>query len=504
MGKISGINPKEAEARAQDVKNIASGILQLSQAGFERGTPKNLYGLTTYANALRKIAGGLVGAVGSAITPSVFATTSENPYEFGLSEFIAGNPRKRPQIDKISRESSETGLSELIPKTKFKNPPTELQSSEKTKETAKRAAEEAIKEANKVLPPDAQTTQEEVDLWLQEGEKKLESVYDDINQRYLNQEISDEQRQKEIRDAQIAEALRLYDRLVAESKALIPEYERQYETGKANLLQALTEAKTTAEKTKEEYGNIYGELLRNITEERIASGGRLRNLFSALGTAESSKFMEEMGALERAAGAQTSKTKREHAGKIADIDNEIIKLTNNTNTKIQELEAQKNKLIAEVNRNIQYSQEEKLAKIDEINKNFTSAINTLQNNYQNMTSELALKKLEIAQGLQNIAQQSKISADLANIPYQVPTTFTEEKNKRAVFIKPADMPQDLATRIETLFNKLTTASDVYINNYLKGLTTYVNRNHPAWADSVQQLFNWLMYNQTPPSFVSIA
>jgi len=119
-----------------------------------------------------------------------------------------------------------------------------------------------------------------------------------------------------------------------------------------------------------------------------------------------------------------------------------------------------------------------------------------------MVQELALQKLAISQGYQNIAAQSQIAERAATLPYTMPSTGEGEILSKSRFVKPAGMPQDLASSIEYLFKSLTSSSSYTIQNYLTQLKNMAETNYPQWKSYIYGLGDWNNKGGLPPSGIS--
>lgn len=387
--------------------------------------------------AARQAAGNVTEAVGTFLTPGIARgpLTNVNPFEFGLSERIAGGPTRftgKPGAFGFTPQSQQTQYGRQLPDDINRSVDTRIPGSSQTdpRFAGYRAPGVAVDpyagskanlganygqvqtglqnlegEATKISKDLA--TDENVDLY-----GLFDKDYAEVARAYDSNEITLEEAQR--RQAQIEqdETNAIYDRLVGEQKALVPQYESLYKSGEDTLKDYLKETKAEGEKVKGTTTTKYGELLKGITQRKNVSTTQLKNIFSALGTADSSEFLNRAFKLEEAAGTESAATEREMMDKLANIDTEVRRVDTDVQRRISDLIADKNTKVNAVLANVNISQEQKARELRKVTTGLQTAIDAIKQDTVNKKADLLLTQRAALDARKNILAQGEVDADL--------------------------------------------------------------------------------------------
>lgn len=233
----------------------------------------------------------------------------------------------------------------------------------------------------------------------------------------------------------------------------IPGYEANFEAGRKRINDLINEDKVLGENRKTDIGNKYGELVRGITEKKNTSGTNLRNLFSSLGTAESSAAIEQFSNLENEANRQTTDTEQEKIVQQKNIDDQVAGNARNYQEQVATLEREKNANIKAVRDSVNLSAAQKSANIQAINSKFTQDNATLKADVYNKQVQLKNLEYQALQNRQGLFDQSYVNnlttrqAQADQLAQAVPTlndpeAITVRSSGKAVS-RPRGVPADM-------------------------------------------------------------
>ncbi|MEM3335469.1 MAG: hypothetical protein QXY47_05505 [Thermoplasmata archaeon] len=480
--------PEREKRIGSDISNIFSGISGLNLNIFEQN--QQPLEKLSFADQSRRLVGGTVGMAGTILSD----ITGKN-LEKGWSELLSG---VKP-VGAAERGTPILEKNDIRPNPNLAARDIQDYINSITK------ANKLNQEAQNSLQQQQTNPTSDYEILINDAMKSTQNDFDDIKKLYEQGMLSYEDAIRQANEARKKQANALYDQLVARYRQKIPEYNQQFESQKGELEQQLKEQEETASKMKTEQENTYREMIKSLVGQKQQSAGSLRNLFSSLGTAESSRFMEEMGKLERASQGQIGAVEREKAAKLAEIDNTVLKIKDSVNKKINELKTWRDNAIAAIEQNINLTEQERMAKIDEINASLATSLADLKNNYNNAMMQLGLQKAAIAAGYNQLAMQGAIDTKIAQLPYTMPNIGELPSQKRGIFTRPAGMPQDLATRIQLLFDKIAqgNVSNAFVQNYLQGLVNFAKANYPDWVGYIWGLGDMINKGAKPPPGINL-
>lgn len=238
--------------------------------------------------------------------------------------------------------------------------------------------------------------------------------YEKIVNDYQAGTIDDNAFLKQQAEYQQKQSEDIYNSLEAEQRATIPEYESYLNTEKSRLESELPGYKAEAEAESGRVSNIYEDIVRKMVGAKGEAATKMKNVFSALGTAESSAFIDKMGALEQSLGSEIGKTELEKGGKLAGIERDLSKINNDTKNKIDSLIANKNSQVRQVLTNVNATKEQKASKLSEINMNLTEALRGVKTGFNDAKRELLLLQQSNLEGRKNIFAQGQVDINAQN------------------------------------------------------------------------------------------
>lgn len=237
----------------------------------------------------------------------------------------------------------------------------------------------------------------------------LYALADDIGQQGFS---SQEDAEKAYAEARIDRIMQDYTRLTSDANALIPRYERFEEQGVRDLTQGLTDLQETGEEKRGNIEETYGASIRRGVKNKQLLDARRRNMFSGLGTAESSSFIESQTGADKDFLSGIGTTEREMASKMSNIDNELIKAERQTTNQINDLKADTRDKIINIQRSIDLSEGEKRSRIDEVYAELSTNLSGLVADYNDKQASLINARIEMAGSLNLINRQGQIDQGL--------------------------------------------------------------------------------------------
>jgi hypothetical protein len=277
-----------------------------------------------------------------------------------------------------------------------------------------------------------------------------------------------------------------YDRLNAESDALIPEYQRFANEAIGEVNAGQKEIEEFGAEKKDLANNTYAEKLLQSQLSKRADDTRMRNLFSSLGTAESSAFIENMGKTQSDYGKYETELGSANIKSVGDIDKELVKAKTSAEKQINSITADRDAKIEKVNLNKRLYPQEKAVEKQKILAQYKADMLDIYNNVSAQTRNLQNMKLEFMMGQSNIAQNAQISSGLLDKEYQLQQQTNQNMNKMI----PPELDQEL-----TGFSFRPQSSQA---NTMKKQSLKIK--YPEWASLIESVYSGNDYNSLKPSF----
>lgn len=293
-----------------------------------------------------------------------------------------------------------------------------------------------------------------------------------IMNEYNNGNMTAEEAQQKMADAQKLYLNAQYNANKENALALIPQYETFRDKAVNDINSNLSEIKTNADKTKATTSNTYGDILRRATENKKYTDATRRNQFSSLGTADSSAFIESQQRADSQAGSDSQTTEREMADKLANIDTEVTKAEKSAMEQKNTIVLDAQTKIDQVKRDINASDEEKRAKIEEIAANLATNVASLAQDLSDKKAALLSTQLSLSGNLQAIREQGNVDLNTQRAIYNMTNSGTGNT-----------VPADLQSQLDGF---LKSPSSGY-NSKLK--KQQLQQQYPTYADLIERVFN---------------
>lgn len=461
----------------KDLGNIGSGVGDLFKGNFGDSLDKLSRGITGTAGTAFTAAAALNPA-SAPLFNSLYSQTKTNPFEMGVSEAYASESTQTPQITTSSLTENKIGGTDPY-KDAYSTP--DKQNYLDTAETESRDfAQEIIDQ-----------TGTDDGTWGLELEN-LEQTRADILEGLTNQTLTDVEAKKLWAKQQKKLIEKAYGDLIDAQERGIPIAEDAFTKIKERQERLITEAGTDTEMANTKATNLSDEQVRNRFANQRSQEQQLGNIFSALGTAESSAFMGELGKVQRAGSQDVTKIEAQKADTVASNNRQYLQYKQQVNDKITDLEDQKNQQIQEIRDKINMTKNEKNEAMIGVAMQVQSRINELKNNLQNAAIEFANMEVMGRYNLMNtqLTNQGNIDAlkTQYNLENSIPSIAQDEMPGSS---KSGPAPinstqQTLASQITNWFSgggRTAAANQAYMD----GLIKY----NPQEVDFIKQYFSSL-------------
>lgn len=224
-----------------------------------------------------------------------------------------------------------------------------------------------------------------------------------------------------------------YQNLLANYDSLVPQYERYAQEGVEDLQTGLGRLQETGREQKGDIKETYGERLASSVKNAQQLENKRRRMFSSLGTAESSAFIEEQGRADRNLMENIQENQEAMQNKIQEIDKQLLQAEEDVNTQAERIQRDAQEKIMAVQMAKNATRGEKLAEIGKINASLRTSLNELQNQWANQKIGVLQQKQALQNTLASIRAQGlvdenllKTQSDLQNEAYTLNTQAASE------------------------------------------------------------------------------
>lgn len=318
------------------------------------------------------------------------------PFDTGLSELIAGGPTARTKgvIYADSGKSSVKGAQTLDSSN------ISLTSNKSNKQSKNNMSSVAANNAAKQAELEKKFVQNQNDY--NSTINNQGSVFDDGGFALIDdrtQALLDEA-------AQSAQSQEEYDRLTAEAlrkqeedqfnvlkgiyEGQIAPLEGQVNQQVADQTANIARLERDSNAAKIENENTYGDMIKRLVRNANAQTVKAGNIFSGMGTADSSSFQNVIGDISRTQLEGIGDYEQELGKANTGVTNRLMDAKQETESLINQIKSEGAAKIQAIRNQISLSAEDKNAAISQINKDLASAIYDAQSYLQN-------KKLELMQ-----------------------------------------------------------------------------------------------------------
>lgn len=368
------------------------------------GLPNNPFQITGLANPFGNVYGGQ-GLYRQPSQPTSYGSgsasyTPQTPETLGVST-NSSKPNTYPnpyqafnqQLQSVGADPSKVGTgTQSVQQDPFSLPNPQMQSipQEQSMEQQQQYSQDPL-DAYKNEP------------WygfVSETDAEQQVLLDQLNQQLQAGVITDQEALAAQEKIAMQRTRNQYDKLL-KAYATMPEQYRASAESALQLLQSQMDmAYSQGAQSKQALENTYGEAIRRRLRNDQVSKNQLRNMFSSLGSAESSAFQEKMMDVESEQGRDIYQGEIEKAGKMSGIDEMLRNAENIKGTEQARIIRDRDNAINEVRSNQMMAEEEKAMALQEISLASMQALAQLQQQYQ---TSFATNGLDLNQWRQQLA-----------------------------------------------------------------------------------------------------
>jgi hypothetical protein len=393
-----------------DISNIGHGLGQLTTSNLSQNPNK------TFLEGLRNVAGGTIGSVGTIAAgllagPATSAlrrirgmNENQNPLEFGISEVMAAE--RVPQTAVSSR--TENRINDQA-KNKTIDPNAQKDPLEDDATDTREFTQSIIDETG----IDDGTWGVELD--------NADLQVADIMSQLENQTLTSEEAEKQYLAIEQDLINKAYDKLIAAKEQGIPIAEDAFTRLEKRQQRLIEQGQIDTDLANEKTQRLAEEGVRNRYANQKEEERKLGNVFSALGTAESSAFMDQLGKVQRQGSADVTKLESTKLEQIASNNRQFLTYKQKINDFINEEEVKKNNLIREILNDVSLTESERTEALIKASMQAEDRVNQLKQNLQNAAIQFATIELQGKYDLQNTAMAGQNAINALNEEYKYNT-----------------------------------------------------------------------------------
>lgn len=405
---LSSLNPVKPVVAAEIPGSSASDISQLrpgtlsanpiaeDRTALFRGLNPFESG-QSFTERLKNIVGGITGQLG---------TSSMLP-EMNVSEWIRG-VGKKPTTGMQSYESSTTNT----PRQSFADP-RQLQS---FLQTPKDGGE--VLGLDSTTPPtnyrgsqdDLYNAEDAGGEWALLG-PELENNRQELEQRIQAGEMSGEDAIREQQRFQMELLTPYYEKLNQMAMSGIPAVEANARKQIERLRGNLATYKESAQPVLANVENTFGTAIRSAVENAQRSKTQLRNVYSSIGSAESSQFLDSLRNIDSELGKTTAGYETQKGQQIGNINTGILDQEKYTNQQIADIDEDTKLQIKSIYDRVDLNNLQKVQQIGEIIQNAQEAITELQAKSREQLTNLDLLDRQAIINKDSLLTQGQINQD---------------------------------------------------------------------------------------------
>jgi uncharacterized protein YukE len=395
--------------------------------------PKPLQTLTPYLSPL-KIGSTILSAIPRPVRQRVgqgmedLAGTIGIPdnLDTGLSEFIAGGPTARTKGVSYASEGDFSKPRASQPLTSS-NVATNSKNQSKVNMTTVKENERVRQEKQKKLDAEAAalnskiTTANNTNFIGDDPNLSPEEIYalDQGEQAFLDQGFeSEEDYARKLADFKRQQQEQQFNFLKGTYERQIPFLENDVNQQVTDQTANLDRLVKEGEAQKLEDTNTYQDIVKRLTANANASKVQLGNIFSGLGTVDSSAFQNQLGKLDQTLIEGTGSTERDMAKRLSTISDTVNNAKRETESLIASIKnegaAKKQAILEKIN----LSAEQRNQALDQVNMELDQAITQAKQFYEQKKFDLLNQAKEFAMNRQLIFDQGAQDVALQNNLYQ--------------------------------------------------------------------------------------
>lgn len=241
--------------------------------------------------------------------------------------------------------------------------------------------------------------------------------------------------------------LSTYRQAVSDAQAQIPLIEDSFNTAKQAEDQNLQAFVDLLTKQKEYKKNTYGEAVKQSVKNQRLEENRLRNVFSNLGTAESSSFIDNLTKTVQDAQKNQADLQRQEALDLGSIDTNITNEQKAYNTRLSDLMNKKNASIYDIRSKIVDAGTRNTSDLNALTDSLFEKLSSAKQEELYAKQNIYNNQLSQAQKLQDYLTQYAISNQLAKDQNQLATANITGINNNTIiggkYVRKSGVPSDM-------------------------------------------------------------
>jgi hypothetical protein len=234
---------------------------------------------------------------------------------------------------------------------------------------------------------------------------ELYAIWGDYDKGIKTEEETLREQNELIKNAYLAR----YNTQKQQALDLIPQYTQFRDTSKTEAEDKLKEFKDLAGEKKTDTTNTYGDLIRKGTVNKNYTDAQRRNLFSQLGSAESSAFIENQSKADRDFLDVQNTNEGDMAKALGNIDKMILTEESNVNKYLTQLDTDYQNKVDAVNKSVNLSDAERDAQLQLLDSQFQQQVNDLYNDFNDKKASWVTMQQELANNMALLREQGNIT-----------------------------------------------------------------------------------------------
>jgi len=271
-----------------------------------------------------------------------------------------------------------------------------------------------------------------------------------------------------------------YDKINQIAESEIPGINNESEKALARVREGLVKVKTSAGEVQQDVTDTFGGQVRRIYENSQAGQNRLKNVYSALGSVESSDFLDRLGSIEKTAGQSAADTERELGRRTSNIGTQVIDAETSAQRTEKDIIDNRDALIRETRNKQDLNGLQKVEQISAIIQNSMNAMNDIRNQYNNNLAGVYQTEQSALISRGNILAEGQVNSDLLNQQFDLQNQQFDEFTP--------NVPDDLSNEL----GRFMIAPSSGYNSQLKA--NQLKSKYPQWADVIDGVYSGQIKN----------
>jgi len=245
----------------------------------------------------------------------------------------------------------------------------------------------------------------------------LQDANNQIIDNYTKGTISQKEAEAQQRDLLIQTMRTQGQYLDKESERLKGTYGKMYDEGVQSIDSQLNTLISEADTQKTANKNSYEDLIRQAVKNKQLDDAKRGNIFSSLGTAESSAYIDNQGQADRSFGSAQNKTELQKMDSLNAIDTQILQAKTKADQTKTSMKNDRDDKITQLLNSQSLSKAEIEQGITDANIKYVYAIKKLDQSVLDLQNQLAIQDKNSQVYLDSIYAQGNIQGNLINQQY---------------------------------------------------------------------------------------